>query len=325
MSALDTRRSSLVAGRESSSPESGVPESGVPAAEAPTARQVVQAYVSLCKPRIIELLLITAVPVLFLADRGLPSLLDAAVVVLGGALAAGSANALNCYIDRDIDQVMHRTRRRPLAQHTVSPRAALIFGTVLGVVSVGLFAGLANLLAAGLTLGAILYYVVVYTMLLKRRTSQSTLWGGICGAAPVLIAWATVRGSVSWSAFLLFLVVFFWQPTHFWALAVKFKDDYRSVDIPMLPVVAPLRRVLSESLVDSWLMVAASIVVWPLATGPVYGVSAVVLGALFLAEVHRMHLRAVRGSEVQTMRLFHESNIYLTLLFAALAVDALIH
>jgi protoheme IX farnesyltransferase len=159
-------------------------------------------------------------------------LLDAAVVVLGGALAAGSANALNCYIDRDIDQVMRRTRSRPLAQHTVSPRAALIFGTVLGVVSVALFAALANLLAAALTLGAIGYYVVVYTMLLKRRTSQSTLWGGICGAAPVLIAWATVRGSVSWSAFLLFLVVFFWQPTHFWALAVKFKDDYRGLAAP---------------------------------------------------------------------------------------------
>ena len=319
MSALDTRRSSLVAGRETNGSEAAA------AASAPTARQVLSAYVALCKPRIIELLLITAVPVLFLADRGLPSLLDAAVVVLGGALAAGSANALNCYIDRDIDQVMHRTRSRPLAQHTVSPRAALIFGTVLGVVSVGLFAVLANLLAAALTLGAILYYVVVYTMLLKRRTSQSTLWGGICGAAPVLIAWATVRGSLSWSAVLLFLVVFFWQPTHFWALAVKFKDDYRSVDIPMLPVVAPLRRVLSESLVDSWLMVAASVAVWPLATGPIYGVSAVVLGAAFLAEVHRLHLRVVRGGEVQTMRLFHESNMYLTLLFAALAVDALVH
>jgi protoheme IX farnesyltransferase len=193
------------------------------------------------------------------------------------------------------------------------------------VVAVGLFAALANLLAAALTLGAIGYYVVVYTMLLKRRTSQSTLWGGICGAAPVLIAWASVRDSLSWPAFLLFGVVFFWQPTHFWALAVKFKDDYRSVDIPMLPVVAPLRRVLTESLVDSWLMVAASVAVWPLATGPVYGVSAVLLGGLFLAEVHRLHLRAVRGGQVHTMRLFHESNIYLTLLFAALAADALIH
>jgi heme o synthase len=290
----------------------------------PSFRQVLRAYLDLCKPRIVELLLITAVPVLFLADRGLPSLRDAAVVVVGGALAAGSANALNCYIDRDIDQVMRRTRSRPLARHSVSPRAALIFGAVLGIVSVGLFAAAANLLAAALTLGAILYYVVVYTMLLKRRTSQSTLWGGICGAAPVLIAWATVRGSLSWPAFLLFLVVFFWQPTHFWALAVKFKDDYKSVDIPMLPVVAPLRRVLSESLADSWLMVAASVAVWPLATGPLYGVSAVVLGGAFLAEVHRLHLRAARGEQVQTMRLFHESNIYLTLLFAALAADSLI-
>ena len=288
-------------------------------------RQAVRSYVALCKPRIVELLLITAVPVLFLANRGLPSLLDAAVVVAGGALAAGSANALNCYIDRDIDQVMRRTRSRPLARHSVSPRAALIFGTVLGVVSVTIFAVAANLLAAALTFGAIVYYVVVYTMLLKRRTSQSTLWGGICGAAPVLIAWATVRGSLSWPPVLLFLVVFFWQPTHFWALAVKFKEDYRSVDIPMLPVVASLRRVLSESLVDSWLMVAASVAVWPLATGPLYGVSAVVLGGAFLAEVHRLHLRAVRGGQVQTMRLFHESNIYLTLLFLALAADSLIH
>ena len=326
MSAVDTRRSSLVAGNEASSPGSADTDGARRgSASRPAPGQIIRAYVALCKPRIIELLLITAVPVLFLADRGLPSLLDAAVVVAGGTLAAGSANALNCYIDRDIDQVMRRTRGRPLATHTVSPRAALIFGTVLGVVSVGLFAAAANLLAAALTLGAILYYVVVYTMLLKRRTSQSTLWGGICGAAPVLIAWATARGSLSWAPFLLFLVVFFWQPAHFWALAVKFKDDYRSVDIPMLPVVASLRRVLSESLVDSWLMVAASVAVWPLATGPLYGAAAILLGGAFLAEVHRMHWRAVHGQPVQTMRLFHESNIYLTLLFAALAADALLH
>ena len=326
MSAVDTRRSSLVAGNEASSPGSADTHgSRRGSASRPAPGQIIRAYVALCKPRIIELLLITAVPVLFLADRGLPSLLDATVVVAGGTLAAGSANALNCYIDRDIDQVMRRTRGRPLATHTVSPRAALIFGTVLGVVSVGLFAAAANLLAAALTVGAILYYVVVYTMLLKRRTSQSTLWGGICGAAPVLIAWATARGSLSWPPFLLFLVVFFWQPAHFWALAVKFKDDYRSVDIPMLPVVASLRRVLSESLVDSWLMVAVSVAVWPLATGPLYGAAAILLGGAFLAEVHRMHWRAVRGQPVRTMRLFHESNIYLTLLFAALAADALLH
>jgi len=324
LSALDTRRSSLVAGHATGSPRAADRAGSGRAAARPAAGQIARAYVALCKPRIIELLLITAVPVLFLADRGLPSLPDAAVVVAGGTLAAGSANALNCYLDRDIDQVMRRTRGRPLARHLVSSRAALIFGTVIGVVSVALFAAAANLLAAALTLGAILYYVVVYTMLLKRRTSQSTLWGGICGAAPVLIAWATVRDSLSWPPFLLFLVVFFWQPTHFWALAVKFRDDYRRVDIPMLPVVAPLRRVLTESLADSWLMVAASVAVWPLATGPVYGVSAVLLGAAFLAEVQRMQLRVWRGGQVQTMRLFHESNIYLTLLFAALAADTLL-
>jgi hypothetical protein len=187
---------------------------------------IVKAYVALTKPRIVELLLITAVPTLFLAYHGLPSLLVTTVVVLGGALAAGSANALNCYIDRDIDEVMRRTRGRPLVKATVSPRAALIFGLVIGVISVVAFAVVTNLLAAALTLGAIVYYVVVYTLLLKRRTSQSTLWGGVCGSAPVLIAWAAATGTLSLAAVLLFLVVFFWQPPHFWALAIKYKDDY---------------------------------------------------------------------------------------------------
>ena len=181
------------------------------------------------------------------------------VVVLGGALAAGSANALNCYIDRDIDEIMRRTSSRPLVRHTVSPRSALVFGLVLGVVSVALFAATTNLLAAGLTLAAIVYYVVIYTMLLKRHTSQSTLWGGVCGAAPVVIAWAAATGSLSWPAWLLFGVVFFWQPPHFWALAIKYRDDYRRAGIPMLPVVASVRRVLAESVVYSWLMVAVSL------------------------------------------------------------------
>ena len=214
-------------------------------------RATVSAYVALCKPRIVELLLITAVPTLFLAYRGLPSVMVTLVVVVGGALAAGSANALNCYIDRDIDEVMRRTSSRPLVKHTVAPRSALVFGLVLGAVSVLLFALATNLLAAALTLGAILYYVVIYTMLLKRHTSQSTLWGGVCGAAPVLIAWAAARGGLSWPSFLLFLVIFFWQPPHFWALAIKYKDDYRSAGIPMLPVVATTRRVLAEAVVDS--------------------------------------------------------------------------
>jgi heme o synthase len=299
-------------------------------------RATVSAYVALCKPRIVELLLITAVPTLFLARHGLPSLLVTLVVVLGGALAAGSANALNCYIDRDIDEIMRRTSSRPLVRHTVSPRSALVFGLLLGVVSVTLFAVATNLLAAGLTLGAIVYYVVIYTMLLKRHTSQSTLWGGVCGAAPVVIAWAAATGSLSWPAWLLFGVVFFWQPPHFWALAIKYRDDYRRAGIPMLPVVASVRRVLTESVVYSWLMVAVSLAAWPWA-GPVYGAVAIVAGAAFLFEVHRLLHQArgtvpaagqadpAAGDGLVTMRLFHLSILYLTLVFAGVAVGAFIH
>ncbi len=293
-------------------------------------RATIGAYVSLCKPRIVELLLITAVPTLFLAYKGLPSLLVTVVVVLGGALAAGSANALNCYIDRDIDEVMRRTSSRPLVRNTVSPRSALIFGLVLAVVSVALFAATTNLLAAGITLAAIVYYVVIYTMLLKRHTSQSTLWGGACGAAPVVIAWAAATGSLSWPAWLLFGVVFFWQPPHFWALAIKYREDYRRAGIPMLPVVASVRRVMAESVLYSWLMVAVSLAAWPWA-GPVYGVTAAVAGAAFLYEVHRLHWQSRRvGDDVDsadklvTMRLFHLSILYLTVVFAGVAVGAFI-
>jgi heme o synthase len=287
----------------------------------------VRAYVALTKPRIVELLLITAVPTLFLAYKGLPNLGVTIVVVVGGALAAGSANALNCYIDRDIDQVMKRTRKRPLAAHTVTPRAALIFGVIIGVISVALFAATTNLLAAALTLGAILYYVFVYTLLLKRHTSQSTLWGGVCGAAPVLIAWAAATGTVSWASVALFGVIFFWQPPHFWALAIKYKDDYRSAGIPMLPVVAPIKRVLAESIIHSWLMVAVSLAVWP-AAGPVYGGAAILLGGWFLYEVHRLYYLSRRsddgGESLVTMRLFHVSVTYLTLLFVMVAVGVFV-
>ncbi|MGA8113276.1 MAG: heme o synthase [Actinocatenispora sp.] len=287
-----------------------------------TWRAVIGAYVGLTKPRIIELLLITTVPTMFLAAHGLPSIVTMLVVVVGGALAAGSANALNCYIDRDIDVLMRRTSSRPLVRHQVSPRAALVFGLVIGVLSVLAMAAATNLLAAGLTLGAIFYYVVVYTLLLKRRTAANTFWGGACGAAPVLIGWAAVTGSLSWTAWLLFAVVFFWQPPHFWALAIKFKNDYAAAGVPMLPVVASLRRVLAESAVYSWIMVAASIAVWPLATTRVYGFAAIVLGALFLVEVHRLYARERRGQKIKPMYLFHWSITYLTLLFVALAVDA---
>jgi protoheme IX farnesyltransferase len=287
-------------------------------------RHVAAAYVALTKPRIVELLLVTTVPTMFLAAAGLPSPWLVLVVVVAGALAAGAANALNCYLDRDIDQVMRRTARRPLPAHTVSPRAALVFGLVLAVVAVGLMALFTNPLATGLTLAAIAYYDLVYTLWLKRTTPHNTVWGGVCGAAPVLIGWAAVTGSLAWPAWALFAVVFLWQPPHFYALAIKFRDDYARAGIPMLPVVASLRRVSVESVIYCWLTVAASLAVWPLGMTPLYAVVALGAGALLIAEAHRLDGRVRRGKPVRPMRLFHWSTSYLTILFVAVAVDALI-
>ncbi|GLZ78922.1 protoheme IX farnesyltransferase [Actinorhabdospora filicis] len=313
------------AARAESAGSAGAP-SDAQARPAPTIRQILGAYVSLTKPRIVELLLITTVPAMMLAARlahdGLPSLWLVLAVVIGGAMAAGAANALNCYIDRDIDQLMRRTSRRPLPSHTVSPRNALVFGLVLGVVSVALIWLTSNALAALLTLGAIAYYDIVYTLWLKRRTAANTVWGGVCGAAPVLIGWAAVTGNLSWEAWVLFAVVFFWQPPHFWALAVKYRDDYAAVGIPMLPVVASMRRVGLESVIYAWLTLASSLVLWPMATTPIYGVVALVTGGLFCLEAHRMYGRARRDEDLKPMRLFHWSTTYLTLLFVALAVDS---
>jgi protoheme IX farnesyltransferase len=289
-----------------------------------SASEVIRAYVALTKPRIVELLLVTAVPTTFLAAGGLPRLLDVLVVIVAGALSAGSANALNCYIDRDIDQVMRRTARRPLPQHVVAPRQALAFGLVIGVASVVMMALIANLLAAALTAGAIFYYVVVYTLLLKRHTVHNTVLGGVCGAMPVLIAWAVVTGTLAWPAWVLFGVVFFWQPTHFWALAVKFRDDYAAAGIPMLPVVASLTRVAVESLGYAVLTVACSLLLWPAVNGPVYPVVAVVVGTLLLVEATKLLTRVRRGGDPRPMRLFHWTNTYLTLLFLGLAVDVLV-
>lgn len=286
-------------------------------------RAVVVAYVALTKPRIVELLLITTVPAMMLAAGGLPAPWLIAVVLVGGALAAGAANALNCYIDRDIDQLMRRTKRRPLPTHTVSPRSALLFGLVLAAVSVLLLAVFTNWLAAGLTLAAIAYYDLVYTLWLKRSTPQNTFWGGICGAAPVLIGWAAVTGGLAPVAWGLFAVVFFWQLPHFYALAIKYRDDYARAGIPMLPVVASPRRVGLEIVVFTWLTVAASVVVWPLGMSPLYGATALVVGAVLLVEAHRLAGRVDRGIPPQPMRLFHWSNTYLTILFLAVALDAL--
>jgi protoheme IX farnesyltransferase len=290
----------------------------------PAARGVVRSYVALTKPRIVELLLVTTVPAMFLARTRLSPLVLTLAVLVGGALAAGAANALNCYIDRDIDQVMKRTARRPLPTHTVSPRSALVFGAVLAVVSLVIMAVFTNWLATGLTAAAIAYYDLVYTMWLKRTTPQNTVWGGVCGALPVLIGWAAVTGSIDVRALLLFAVVFLWQPPHFYALAIKFKDDYRRAGIPMLPVVASPARVGRETVVYTWLTVIASLALWPFGMTPLYGVTAAVVGGMFLVEAHRLARRASRGEPIQPMRLFHWSTTYLTVLFAAVAVDALI-
>jgi heme o synthase len=285
---------------------------------------VVRAYVSLTKPRIVELLLITTVPAMMLAAGGWPDWVTVLVVLVGGSLAAGAASALNCYIDRDIDQLMRRTKRRPLATHTVTPRSALIFGLTLAVVSVVLMGLFTNWLATVLTAAAIAYYDLVYTLWLKRRTPQNTFWGGICGAAPVLIGWAAVTGGVSAEGWALFAVVFFWQMPHFYALAIKYKDDYARAGVPMLPVVRSARRVNTEIVLFTVLTVAASLIAWPLGLGLVYGVTALATGAFFLAEAVLMTGRSRRGEPLKPMRLFHGSITYLTILFIAVAVDALL-
>jgi heme o synthase len=281
-----------------------------------------RAYVALTKPRIIELLLVTTLPSMILAAGGLPDWTTVLATVVGGTLAAGSANALNCYLDRDIDAVMRRTGHRPLARHDVSPRAALIFGLVLGVIAVLLIGFATNWLAGGLTAVAIAFYVVVYTMLLKRRTPQNIVWGGAAGCMPVLIGWAAVTGSLAWAPVILFAVVFFWTPPHFWALAIRFREDYARAGVPMLPVVATPLRVARGILIYSWLTVAASLVLWPVATGWIYGVLAAGAGAVLLVAAHRLYASVQAGRDGRPMRLFHLSNSYLAFVFLAVAVDA---
>jgi protoheme IX farnesyltransferase len=294
-------------------------------ARTPQRRGRVASYVALTKPRIIELLLVTTLPSMILAAGGLPAWWVVAVTMIGGTLAAGSANALNCYVDRDIDALMRRTTHRPLARHDVSPTGALVFGLVLGVVAVALMGTVTNWLAAGLTAGAIAFYVVVYTMLLKRRTSQNIVWGGAAGCMPVLIGWSAVTGSLAWPAAVLFAVIFFWTPPHFWALAIRYRDDYARANVPMLPVVASPLRVAREITVYAWLTVLTSIVLWPLATGWVYGVLAVLAGAALIIAAHRLLVRTRHGSNAKAaMQLFHLSNSYLAFVFVAVAVDTFV-
>ncbi|MGB0189482.1 MAG: heme o synthase [Nocardioides sp.] len=293
-----------------------------------TWKDVVAAYVGLTKPRVIELLLLTTVPVMFFAARGVPPVGLVLATVVGGTFSAGSASVFNCVYDRDIDEQMRRTRRRALPRHIVSARAALVFGTVLGALSVVVLLLWVNPLSALLAVSAEAFYVFVYTMLLKRRTTQNIVWGGLAGCFPALIGWTAVTGELAWTPVVLFAVVFFWTPPHTWALALRYREDYANVDVPMLPVVASAHAVSRHVVVYSWVMVATSLLLWPVAsTGPFYPVAAVVLGAVFLVEAHRMLIRA-RGTEelsvISPMRLFHASNLYLSLLFVAVALDPLL-
>ena len=291
-------------------------------------RDVVAAYVGLTKPRVIELLLLTTVPVMFFAARGIPGLGLVAATVVGGTLSAGSASAYNCIYDRDIDEQMRRTRRRALPRHIVSPGSALVFATVLAVASTLVLGFWVNWLSAGLSVLANAFYVLVYTMLLKRRTTQNIVWGGLAGCFPALIGWTAVTGELAWTPVILFLVVFFWTPPHTWALALRYREDYAGVDVPMLPVVKSAREVARQIVLYSWVMVGTSLLLWPVAgTSLVYPIAAAVLGAGFLLEAHRMWSRAKLSdslADIAPMRLFHGSNLYLSLLFVAVALDPLL-
>ncbi|MBC8090694.1 MAG: protoheme IX farnesyltransferase [Pseudonocardia sp.] len=285
------------------------------------ARDTLAAYAGLTKTRIIEQLLVVTMPAMFLAQRGIPSIWLILSTLFGGALAAASAHALNCVVDADIDKVMKRTARRPLAKGQVPPRNALIFGLALGAFS-SVWLGLTtNWLAAALSVLAIAFYVLVYTMLLKRRTSQNIVWGGAAGCMPVVIGWAAVTGTVEWPALIMFGIIFFWTPPHFWALAMRYREDYAAAGVPMLPVVATPVQVSRRIVAYSWVMIVVTLLLLPV-TSWIYATVAVLLGAWFVFSAHRMQHGIVAGHEVSPMKLFHLSNLYLCGLFLAIAVDA---
>lgn len=290
------------------------------ARRAPTT--VLGAYVALTKPKIIELLLITTVPTMVLAEQGWPSTWLVLVTLLGGTLAAGGANATNMYIDRDIDAVMKRTQNRPLVTGIIQPRRALVFALALEVVAfVVLWAG-ANLLSAVLAVGSAAFYIGIYTIWLKRTSRQNIVIGGAAGAGPVLVGWAAVTGGLGWAPVVLFIVMFLWTPPHFWALAIKYADDYRAAGVPMLPTVVPLRQAAYQMIGYTVVMVAFTIVLIPVADlGWIYAVAAVVLGLAFVAGTV---LLARRPTPAMSMRVFAYSITYVTVLFAAMTIDVLV-
>ena len=294
------------------------------AADRPSRRDVVSAYYRLTKPRIVVLLLITTVPAMVLAAEGIPSLWLIFATLLGGALAAGSANAINMYLDRDIDAIMRRTRQRPLPAHAIAPEAALRFGFVLGAIAFYVLAVTVNVLAALLALSAIAFYVFVYTMWLKRTTAQNIVIGGAAGAVPALVGWAAVTGTVAWPAVVLFAIVFVWTPPHFWALAMRYSGDYAAAGVPMLPVVRGEAETRRQILLYSLVLFATTLILVPVGgMGPVYTGAAVILGGTFVYRALRVWRDA--DGDAGTRRLFAFSIVYLAALFGAVAVDAVVH
>jgi heme o synthase len=287
-----------------------------------TRRSQIGAYVALTKPRIIELLLVTTVPTMVVAERGLPSLWLMTATVLGGTLAAGGANAINMYVDRDIDQVMDRTKKRPIVSGAVTPRAALTFAITIEVLAFAFLWATVNLLSALLAVGACLFYVFVYTLWLKRTSSRNIVIGGAAGAAPVLIGWSAVTNSIDWAPIVLFAVIFYWTPPHFWALAIRYREDYAKVDVPMLPVVASLKTTATRILLYTLLLWALTVLFAPVAgMGHLYLGSALVLGAVFTWYAVRL---LQDSSPKVAMRVFTWSISYITLLFGAMAADQLL-
>ena len=284
-------------------------------------RATVLAYLALTKPRVIELLLVTAIPAMLLADRGSVNPLLILNTLIGGMLAAGGANTLNCVADADIDKLMKRTAKRPLARAAVPTGNALVFGLVLSVASFFWLWRTTNLLSGLLAVATIAFYVFVYTLLLKRRTSQNVVWGGAAGCMPVMIAWSAVTGTIGWPALVMFAIIFFWTPPHTWALAMRYKDDYKAAGVPMLPAVATERQVTKQILVYTWLTVAATLAL-ALAAGWLYTAVAAVAGAWFLAMAHQLYAGVRRGEPVKPLRLFLQSNNYLAVVFCALALDS---
>jgi protoheme IX farnesyltransferase len=287
-----------------------------------SATSTLGAYVALTKPRIIELLLITTVPTMVLAEGGWPSTWLVIITLIGGTLAAGGANAINMYVDRDIDRLMERTRNRPLVTGAVAPRDALIFAVALEIAAFAVLWAGANLLSACLALSATAFYVGVYTLWLKRTSTQNIVIGGAAGAVPVLVGWAAVENSLSWAPIVLFALMFFWTPPHFWALAIRYADDYRAANVPMLPSVVPLEQAVRQMIGHTVAMVACSLLLAPVADlGTIYLVSAVVLGGIFVVATIWL---AKRPTPANSMRVFGYSITYVTLLFAAMTLDVLL-